>query len=299
MPHSSCSSPEPIDPEILAAFAGHPVLAEICGQLHGSVPQSGLTNRVFRLSADTGDYFLRLPRAETVGMIDRHAEALNLKSAADQGLALPAVYCAPDSGILLTEAVETLHVLPGDFPRELGAAVGRLHSSGAEFDGMLDPVAVYKAQKLKLSQYPDLLEETGALDRALIPTGEFSNPVDGELFLVPSHGDLSPGNCLATGNKLWLIDWEYSGLSLPAWDLAYAILEHEFSIEEERRFLQGYSDIGANRFLPSEDQLIVMKSRCDAVSALWALEQVARGREAETFRLFAQERMQRALSRLR
>lgn len=234
-----------------------------------------------------------------MGMIDRYAEALNLKSAADLGLALPAVYCAPDSGILLTEAVETLHALPGDFPRKLGAAVGRLHSSGADFAGMLDPGAVYEAQKQKLSQYPDLLKEIGALDHALTPTSELSNPVDGELFLVPSHGDLSPGNCLATGNKLWLIDWEYSGLSLPAWDLAYAILEHEFSIEEERCFLQGYSDVAADKMLPSEDQLSVMKSRCDAVSALWALEQVARGRDAETFRPFAQERMQRALSRLR
>lgn len=275
------------------------MLADICGHLHAAVPQSGLTNRVFRLSAETGDYFLRLPREETAGMIDRHAEAHNLTLAADLGLALPAVYCDPETGVLLTSAVETLERRPVGFAHHLGKSVGRLHASGDKFDGKLDPVGVYEAQKSELGQLPELLTEIKALDAALAMTDEPVFAEDGGALLVPSHGDLSPGNCLSVGSGIWLIDWEYSGMSLPAWDLAYAILEHAFSAEDEQFFLQGYATAGAGAFLPTENQLNVMKSRCDAVSALWALEQVARGRDAATFRPFAQDRIKRALGRLR
>ncbi|MEP3048334.1 MAG: choline/ethanolamine kinase family protein [Roseibium sp.] len=299
MPHSSCSSPEHIASDIVAAFIDHPVLAETCGQLLEAVPQSGLTNRVFRLSTETGDYFLRLPRAETASMIDRHAEAHNLALAAELGLALPAIYCNPETGILLTGAVETLERAPVGFANDLGKSVGRLHSTGGKFHGKLDPASVYETQKSGLNQQPDLLKKISALDAALAKNNKPAFAEGDGTFLVPSHGDLSPGNCLAVGSGIWLIDWEYSGMSLPAWDLAYAILENGFTAEDEQLFLQGYATAGGRELLPTEGQLNLMKSRCDAVSGLWALEQVARGRDAATFRPFAQDRIERALGRLR
>ena len=158
---------------------------------------------------------------------------------------------------------------------------------------------VYRAQKSAISHRPELLKEVVELDSLLgVFLARNEEPHHTE-SLVPSHGDLSPGNCLATPDRIWLIDWEYSGMSVPAWDLAYAILENDFSSADELVFLESYTRAGSKRFLPSPRYLDFMKSQCDAVSALWALEQIARGRGATRFLPFARDRVQRALRRLR
>lgn len=240
---------------------------------------------------------MRLPREETAGMIDRNAEACNLGGAAEIGVALPPLFCDPETGILLTGAVDEVDCAPEDLANKLGHAIARLHASGLVFCGRLDPDNVYRAQQRSLSSAPQCRQEMLLLDRALEKTRAMPN-FGSSKHLVPSHGDLSPGNCLVTADKFWLIDWEYSGMSEPAWDLAYAVLEHDFSEELEVGFLNAYRAGGASEFCPSTEELQTMKSMCDAVSAAWALEQLMKGRDEATFLPFARARIERALQRL-
>lgn len=284
--------------DILKAFERHPDLLEICGAPGRAVPQAGLTNRVYRLETGRGVFFLRLPRPGNAGLVDRQAEALNLDLAAQLGLALPPLFVHPDDGILLTAAVETLEPVPMDFPTLLGDALGRLHGSGAAFTGVLDPDDVYRAKRNFLASAGEFQSEIGPLDQAMHDLASLS-VVSGAVQPVPVHGDVTPGNCLWTPERLWLIDWEYSAMADPAWDLAYAILEHGFSEVEENAFLDACkARQGPSRF-PARERIEAMKVRCDAVSALWALEQVARGRDTETFLPFARDRRDRALTRMR
>ena len=118
----------------------------------------------------------------------------------------------------------------------------------------------------------------------------------GPYEIVFGHNDLLAANFLDDGARLWLIDWEFSGMSDPAWDLAYAVLEHEMSADEEQVFLQAYAATGAA--VPEAGRLGVMKAKCDAVSALWALEQVVAGRDEDVFLPFARQRRGRALRQL-
>ena len=291
MPHQTT-----VTPDILRAFQRHPELADICGQVEHALAQKGLSNRVYRLDTENGPFFLRLPRAETAGMVDRYAEAVNIEVAAELGIALPALFCDPQSGILLTSGVETLRFVPDNFPAMLGKAVGGLHGSSRVFAGQLDADAVFNAQKMTLmSGFPHeadvMLLEQMLKDLRLI---EEEEP---EPKPVPSHGDLSPGNCLAVGKRLWLIDWEYSAMSLPAWDLAYASVEHGFSREEEAEFLEAYREFSLAEFFPTARQLEIMKARCDAVSSLWAFEQLRLGSGKTDFLSFAHARRDRALER--
>ena len=87
-------------------------------------------------------------------------------------------------------------------------------------------------------------------------------------------------------------------MAVPAWDLAYALVEHDFGEVEERSFLQSYAMAGAADLCPASGELELMKARCDAVSALWAFEQVAAGRDRNVFLPFARARRDRALRRL-
>lgn len=295
VPHPTNTSPADIDEAVIAALAAHPDIALLCGEVRQAEPQAGLTNRVFRLRADKGDFFLRLPRVETAGSINRKGEAENLVIAAGLGLALPALFIDCDAGVLLTAAVSDLEK-PEDLPARLGLALGALHGSGEVFHGRLDPHETYLAQRRQLRNFLDLPDELRTLE-ALMERFAKEEAVGGEgPVLVPSHGDMSPGNCLATPDRLWLIDWEYSGMSDPAWDLAYTILEHGFDQAQEVQFLAAYRSV-AEDLVPANARLARMKSRCNAISALWALEQVASGRDRIRFLGFAKVRLKRIFDR--
>lgn len=251
---------------------------------------------MYRLTAKTGIFFLRLPEQGNAQVIDRTVEARNLALAAKAGLALPPVFCDPASGVLVTRAVAVRDRLPEDGPWRLGTALGYLHASGAEFAGLIDPDSLRGGQFRRLQAAamtgPEMACLVARLE-ALVP----EQPQEAS-SLVPSHGDPSPGNCLFAPDRLWLIDWEYSAMADPAWDLAYAILEHGYTRQEERRFLQAYAESVGGACCVTTRQIEIMKSRCDAVSALWALEQVAAGREEDVFLPFAHARRDRALARL-
>ncbi len=100
---------------------------------------------------------------------------------------------------------------------------------------------------------------------------------------------------MASG-RIWLIDWEYSAMAEPAWDLAYASLEHGLSPAQETRFLEAYRHSAGERLCPSSRDLEIMKAKCDVVSALWGLEQVLKGSDKMDFLAFAHARRDRALA---
>ncbi len=279
------------------ALQRHPELATLVGTPQRVDRQAGLTNRVYRLEAENGTFFLRLPVPEAEGTVDRGAEARNIALASELDLALPALFCDCATGVLATRAADVLEERPADYPARLGAALSRLHGSGSAFAGLLDPDGIIRSQRQALGRAPELKSALAPLDQILEALAG-RRPAGGGVRTVPSHGDLSPGNCLSTPDRLWLIDWEYSAMADPAWDLAYAILEHGFSVSREQTFLAAYRAGPARAFLPGGEELEAMKARCDAVSALWALEQAARGRDEAVFVPFACERRDRALARL-
>ncbi|MET1411876.1 choline kinase family protein [Roseibium sp. HPY-6] len=285
-----------LPPDIREAFQAHSELFKICGAVRAAKRQTGLSNRVYRLEADMGCFFLRLPRPETAGMVDRFSEAWNIDIAAGLSVALPPVFCEPESGILLTPAVEPVSLAADALAVQLGKAIGRLHASGAVFKGQLSADRVIEAQREVLSARSDLLNEVKSLESVLV---ELSLLEAGSLpnRLVPSHGDLSPGNCLATSDTFWLIDWEYSAMAAPEWDIAYTVLEHAFSVSQERVLVGAYQAVVPDARCPTPRQVEIMKVKCDAVSALWALEQLRQESDRTDFLAFARERRDRALSR--
>lgn len=298
MPQTTATMPVDDFPDIQEAFNTFPELPDLCGAPCAVQPQTGLTNRVYRLETDKGTFFLRLPREETAGLVDRAAEANNIALAASLGLALPPLYCNSDAGILVTPAVTVVGSIPQDFPQSLGNTLGRLHVSGVKFSGVLDPNEVYRAQRESLKSLPEFEDEFEPLELTLQHHLAGSGHDVSSQELVPSHGDLSPGNCLVDQDRIWLIDWEYSGMSEPAWDIAYAIQENDFSVDQEQQFLGAYRGATGSRLFPAATRLELLKARCDAVSALWALEQVNKGRDPDVFLQFARERRDRALGTL-
>lgn len=231
-------------------------------------------------------------------MVDRYDEAENIGQAADLGIALGPLYCEPAAGILLTRAVDTVSATPDVLAACLGDVLGRLHASKNAFRGELDPGRVIGAQLEALGSGGTAAADVARLKSLLADLQPFE-PAEREPRRVPSHGDPSPGNCLMTSDRLWLIDWEYSAMAKPSWDIAYASLEHGFSRAQERELLEAYRQRAGDRLRPTQRELQMMKIKCDVVSALWGLEQLSQGSDKTDFHAFARARLDRAVATAR
>lgn len=272
----------------IKAIVGEPVSGGI---------QRGLSNHVLRVETQNGVFFVRTGENASGAPVNRFHEARNLSLAASLGLAVPALWVSADKSILVTRAVECAETGHRGLPVLLGRQLARLHSSGVAFQGEIEPAQLFESYLDRIQpeidqlnsggRFPDLVNELASLGEL------FNKPAtNGSCALVPSHGDLSPGNCLVAGGKLWLIDWEFSGMADPCWDLAYAIIENAFDSAAETEFLNAYQQ--ASGCLVEMPDLQTMKAKCDAISALWALSQLAEGRDPEAFSMFARERCTRA-----
>lgn len=88
------------------------------------------------------------------------------------------------------------------------------------------------------------------------------------LRLAPLHMDIHPGNLLATGEGLRLIDWEYAADGDVALDIAALFRGNGWSAGQQQRFLQyyarqGYHDVArlqaqVHRWLPWVDYLMLL-----------------------------------------
>lgn len=222
------------------AFVHIPQLAGSTAAEYSITPMPGYTNRNYRLQGQGEDWVLRLPQAETDRFIDRSIEAHNQAIAHRLGLA-PAVAWRDDTGITLTPTLRHSRQLRADdFDTRLEAIVEplrRLHRSGAEFRGhtSLGELLQWHYDLLDAEVRPHYEARMQQAERVLsLLQGD-------ELAWVPSHRDLVMGNLLLEDERLWFIDWEYSSMASPYWDLATLCNEAELDLDQSRRLLQAYS----------------------------------------------------------
>jgi thiamine kinase-like enzyme len=263
-------------------------------------PLAGLTNRVFLVELSGRSFCLRIPAPGTEAIIDRRAEETNARLAAAAGVAPEVIHFGED-GVMLTAFVPGIALTPVRLRQSPGAlqraavAMRTLHESAADFAGiyrvfdtMQSYIALLDARGAALpASNRRLLAEATALRDALA-----AHPVR----LRPCHCDPTGRNLIDTGERVWLIDWEYAAMNDPMWDLAY------FSVESD---LEGPADVDLlTAYLgrpPSETEsarLSVTKAVCELLSALWALVQEAEGNRVAGFPAYARRTFQRAAARM-
>jgi thiamine kinase-like enzyme len=244
-------------------------------------PLAGLTNRSFLLQRDGESAVLRLPGAGTARSIDRRAELHNHGLAAELDIAPEIILGEPDC--LVTRYVANAQALTSESFRDpvvidaVGRLLARLHRSGHRFQGrmVLFP---------KLDQYLALAgaEAPAALRRLC----ELAQPARAALethpvVWVPSHIDPSPANFLQSGKELLLIDWEYSAMCEPAWDLAGLAMEAGLDAAQRRRLLDAYRAPDAQSL---EIRVELFRVLLHLVAATWAAAQAAAAEEGTLYR---------------
>jgi thiamine kinase-like enzyme len=253
----------------------------------------GLTNAVFR----AGGAVVRLPGQGTEEYIDRENEALAAVEAAGAGVSPEVLYVDPATGVMVTRFIddavtmtpENFRLRPGA-PARAGSAFRRLHSSGIVFParfelfGMIDDyLRLLSTRDVALpAGYHDVVAEAATV-RAVLD----ARPVQS----VACHCDPLCENFLDTGDRMWIVDWEYSGMNDPMWDLGDLSVEAGFGPDEDEEMLRAY--FGGEAPAPARARMVVHKAMCDLLWTLWGLIQLANANPAEDFRAYADTRFAR------
>ncbi len=185
-------------------------------------PLPGLSNHSWHLKNDEHDWVLRIPKQETNQYINRRYEAHNASIANSLGIAPNCVW-RNESGLSLSVTVpDSCPMNPNDIDNrailgKLLKTISRLHKSKNKFLGVVD---LAKLLPRYYQQVPEHLQSQIESSYKLAMT-KLEGLLHKEKILVPSHNDLVLENILigATG-QVWLIDWEYSSMASPYWDLA-------------------------------------------------------------------------------
>jgi thiamine kinase-like enzyme len=109
--------------------------------------------------------------------------------------------------------------------------------------------------------------------------------------LAACHCDPLCENFLDAKGRMWLVDWEYSGMNDPLWDLGDLSVEGQFTEDQEREMFLAYFG-GEPR--PAElGRIIIYKAMCDLLWTLWGLIQHANANPADDFWAYALNRFER------
>jgi len=259
--------------------------------------EGGLTNVNFKVTTPARSAVVRLSSVETdLLAIDRAAEEVNSRRAAESGAAPAVLDYLPDEHALVVEWVEGVTLRPEDLADDTNlvraATVCRLLHSGPRFVGDFDMFSV-------LRRYLDVVQEHGLR----LPPGYLGLLPEADRVAealavrrgptVPCNNDLLAANFIDDGKRLWLIDYEYAGNNDPCFELGNIWSESNLSLGHLELLVESY--YGAHlRHQVARARLLGLMARYgwtlwasiqDAVSPIdfdfwsWGMEKYARAVE--------------------
>lgn len=211
--------------------------------IHGITPlKAGLTNLSFHFTCDGKNYVYRHPGAGTENYIDRPTEAEAMNIAKKLGLDDTFIYIDPVKGWKISHFIEdasTLNYHNEDQVRTAMNMLRRLHTSGMTMHGKFDI-------RTKINNFIDKLQDTditgfGELQEMMQTL--YGYLCQDEVAPCPCHCDsYDPNFLLDRKGKMYLIDWEYAGMSDPGCDFGTFVACSDYSAEEAEHVLAIYLD---------------------------------------------------------
>jgi thiamine kinase-like enzyme len=286
-----------MDERLLDALRRVPSLRERIPEEIAPRRIGGLTNENYKVVVDDEAYVLRIPGKGTSEYIDREVEKHNSHAASQAGVNAEVVFFDAADGLMLTrylEGCETMSPMSfttrGGVPARAGLVLKRMHASGQRFRfrfelfGMIeDYLRVLGEKDVDLPEgYHDVVEEAGAVREAL----QARTPE-----LAPCHNDPLTENFMDNGERIWLLDWEYSGMNDPFWDLGDVSVEAGLSEKQDLQMLEAYRGV----VVTPEDmgRTTIYKAMSDLLWTLWGLIQHANDNPTDDYWAYSTQRFDR------
>ena len=254
----------------------------------------GMTNQNYLVKTTNKQYIVKFFGKGTEKLINRQDEKYNLELLKDLDLDVKNYLFDIEAGIKVNEYIESAITLDSTSIKtkfdKIAPILQTIHASGKELRGEFAPFEEIKKyeslieEKIPYANYEAVREEVFSLEKRLADLG-----VDRK----SCHIDLVPENFIESPQgRLYLIDWEYSSMNDPMWDLAALFLESEFTRQEEEAFLSHYE---SEQTPVSREKIAIYKILQDTIWSLWTVYKEEQGAD---FGDYGVNRYQRAVKGL-
>ena len=254
----------------------------------------GMTNQNYLVKTTNKQYIVKFFGKGTEKLINRQDEKYNLELLKDLDLDVKNYLFDIEAGIKVNEYIESAITLDSTSIKtkfdKIAPILQTIHASGKELRGEFAPFEEIKKyeslieEKIPYANYEAVREEVFSLEKRLADLG-----VDRK----SCHIDLVPENFIESPQgRLYLIDWEYSSMNDPMWDLAALFLESEFTSQEEEAFLSRYE---SEQTPVSREKIAIYKILQDTIWSLWTVYKEEQGAD---FGDYGVNRFQRAVKGL-
>ena len=254
----------------------------------------GMTNQNYLAKTTNKQYIVKFFGKGTEKLINRQDEKYNLELLKDLDLDVKNYLFDIEAGIKVNEYIESAITLDSTSIKtkfdKIAPILQTIHASGKELRGEFAPFEEIKKyeslieEKIPYANYEAVREKVFSLEKRLADLG-----VDRK----SCHIDLVPENFIESPQgRLYLIDWEYSSMNDPMWDLAALFLESEFTRQEEEVFLSYYE---SDQTPVSREKITIYKILQDTIWSLWTVYKEEQGAD---FGDYGVSRYQRAVKGL-
>lgn len=254
----------------------------------------GMTNQNYLVKTTNKQYIVKFFGKGTEKLINRQDEKYNLELLKDLDLDVKNYLFDIEAGIKVNEYIESAITLDSTSIKtkldKIAPILQTIHASGKELRGEFAPFEEIKKyeslieEKIPYANYEAVRKEVFSLEKRL---------ADLDVDRKSCHIDLVPENFIESPQgRLYLIDWEYSSMNDPMWDLAALFLESEFTSQEEEAFLSRYE---SEQTPVSREKIAIYKILQDAIWSLWTVYKEEQGAD---FGDYGVSRYQRAIKGL-
>jgi thiamine kinase-like enzyme len=214
----------------------------------------GITNKLYRIQSEKGDYTVRIYGDKTDLFINRDYEAHTIQEMARVGVASNMIKYMPELGVTIVEFIGDSIVLTNDdflnasLYSKIVAPVRKIHSSGVQLKQIFNPlVEVMKMSAIlrRLNVDYEEFDISGTIER-LVKLSSIINIPQSEY--TPCHNDLLADNFILINDDardrydepMYIIDWEYAGMAPRYYDIADMFQEILVPREAEKDIVAEY-----------------------------------------------------------
>ena len=255
----------------------------------------GMTNQNYLAITTNKQYIVKFFGKGTEKLINRQDEKYNLELLKDLDLDVKNYLFDIEAGIKVNEYIESAITLDSTSIKtkfdKIAPILQTIHTSGKELRGEFAPFEEIKKyeslieEKIPYANYEAVRKEVFSLEKRLVDLG---------LDRKSCHIDLVPENFIESPQgRLYLIDWEYSSMNDPMWDLAALFLESEFTSQEEEVFLSHYE---SDQTPVSREKIAIYKILQDVIWSLWTVYKEEQGADFGDYGVTRYQRAVKGLS---
>lgn len=239
----------------------------------------GMTNHSYKVTRKNGQEFVvRIPGEGTEELINRLDERKSTELACKLGIDSELLYFGDDGTKVMRfisepQPISEIIMHKKENLVQAAAIFHKLHTCGVDtgvrFE-VFEMVDFYERliKKENVAVYDDYHDVKNTVLN-------IKNAVDatGVMTKVPCHNDSLIGNWVIDKNgKLYLIDWEYSGMNEAMWDLSCLSIEADYQEKNDQELLTAY--YGRNATVEEKKRFIATKLYVDYLWTLWGLVRI-------------------------